>query len=164
MGDFLDRLRKIRQKADETKERLDREKAEEERRARQTRIQVDRAADEVEAHIEHSLKEFQSEFVEFRFDSSTRDGRNLRLYWDEPLLRPDGREDRTLHQLSFQVRRHHEYADVEVVVKAIVRNRERRRRSREEDVWEGDPARLLPFVEREILEFTKLYMSPEEGD
>ena len=33
---------------------------------------------------------------------------------------------------------------------------------RGEDVWDGDPKRLFPFVEREILEFTKLYTSSEE--
>ena len=49
-----------------------------------------------------------------------------------------------------------------VVAKAIVRNRKRRRCAHEEDVWDGDPQRLFPFVEREILEFTKLYTGPEE--
>ncbi len=47
-------------------------------------------------------------------------------------------------------------------IDAVVRNRDRRRCAHEEDVWEGDPKRLFPFVEREILAFTELYSSPEE--
>lgn len=162
MEDFRDRLRRIRQKSNEEEARRAQERAEGARRARETTNRVDRAAEEVEAHIELRLKEFQSEFLEFRFDSHTREGRNIRVYWDEPIARPDGSQDRLFHQLSFQVRRYYEYADLEVVAKAIVRNREPRRCAHEEDVWEGDPTRLFPFVEREILEFTKLYTSPEE--
>ena len=162
MGDFRERLRRIRQKAGVEDKQRAQERSEEAHRARETTDRVTRAADEVEAEIERVLKEFQAEFVEFRFESRTREGSNFRVYWDEPVVRPDGKQDKTFHQLSFQVRRYREYADVEVVAKAIVRNRDRRRCAHEEDVWEGDPQRLLPFVEREILEFTKLYLSPEE--
>ncbi len=162
MGDFRDRLRRIRQEAGAEEERRAAEKAEETRRARETNERVDRAADEVETHIERYLREFQSEFVEFRYNAHTREGRNLRVHWDEPLVGPDGKPNKIFHQLSFKVRRYYEYADVEVVAKAIVRNRQRRRCAHEEDVWDGDPQRLFPFVEREILQFTKLYSSPEE--
>ena len=154
--------RPFRQQAQADEERRAQERSEKTRRARETRHSVDRAAGEVEDHIERCLKEFQSEFVEFRFDAHTREGRNIRVYWDEPLTRPDGKEEKVFHQLSFKVRRYYDYADVEVVAKAIVRNQDRRRCAHEEDVWEGDPGRLFPFVEREILEFTKLYTSPEE--
>ncbi|MBN1421627.1 MAG: hypothetical protein JXP34_22835, partial [Planctomycetes bacterium] len=65
--------------------------------------------------------------------------------------------------LSFQVRRYPDYADVEVVAKAIVRNRDRRRCSHQEDVVDGDPRRLCHFVDGEILEFTRFYLKPE-GD
>jgi len=162
MGDFRERLRQIRQRAGKENERLAQERSEEKRRARETTGRVDRAAEEVEAHIEHCLKELQSEFVEFRFDAHTRDGRNIRVHWDEPCVGTDGTQEKIFHQLSFQVQRYYEYADVEVVAKAIVRNQDRRRCAHEEDVWDGDPKRLFPFVEREILEFTKLYTSPEE--
>ena len=162
MGDFRERLRQIRQKGSLEDKRLAQERSEEARRARETRDKVDCGADEVETHIEHCLKEFQSEFVEFRFDSHTRDGRNFRIYWDEPVVQRGGTQDKVYHQLGFQVRRYYEYADVEVVATAIVRNQDRRRCAHEEDVWEGDPKRLFPFVEREILEFTKLYTSPGE--
>ena len=54
-----------------------------------------------------------------------------------------------------------DYADIEVTAKAIVRNRERRRRSRKDGVVEGGPERLLEFIDEEILEFTRLYSSPE---
>ena len=162
MGDFQERLRRIRQKAGKQEERDAKERSEKARRVRESKDRIDRAAHEVEAHIERCLKEFQAEFVEFRFDAHTREGRNFQVYWDEPLVRPDGAQDKAFHRLSFQVRCHYEYADVEVVAKAIVRNRDRRRCAHEEDVWEGDPKRLFPFVEREILEFTRLYTSPEE--
>lgn len=162
MGDFRDRLRRIRQASAAEEDRRAEERAEEKRRARETSGRVDSAADEVEAHIESCLKEFQAEFVEFRYDAHTREGRNLRVYWDEPLTGPDGKPRNSFHELSFKVRRYYEYADVEVVAKAIVRNRKRRRCAHEEDVWEGDPRRLFPFVEREIVEFTKLYTGPEE--
>ena len=162
MGDFRERLRQIRQEAGAEEERRAAEKAEEARHARETSERVDRTADEVEAHIERCLKEFQGEFIEFKYNADTREGRNLRVHWDEPLVGPDGKPNKLLHQLSFKVRRYYEYADVEVVAKAIVRNRKRRRCSHEEDVWEGDPKRLLPFVEREILQFTRLYTSLED--
>ncbi len=162
MSDFRERLRRVRQTAENEEQRRAEEQSEKTRRAQETIDCVDRAADEVEAHIGRSLKEFQAEFVEFRFDSHTREGRNIRVYWDEPLGGSRGKEAKTFHQLSFKVRRYYEYADVEVVAKAIVRNRDRRRCSHEEDVWEGDPKRLFPFVEREILAFTELYSSPEE--
>ena len=162
MGDFRDRLRRIRHEAGAEEERRAAEKAEETRRARETTERVNRAADDVEAHIERCLKEFLGEFVEFRYNAHTREGRNLRVDWDEPLVGSDGKPNKILHQLSFKVRRYYEYADVEVVAKAIVRNRKRRRCAHEEDVWDGDPQRLFPFVEREILQFTKLYSSPEE--
>ena len=163
MSDFQERLRKIRQEAHRTEEREAQERSDAARRERETRTRVDRAADEVEAHITTCLKEFQGEFLEFRFDSHTREGKNIRVYWDEPVTGPGGKQDKVFHQLSFKVRRYYEYADVEVVAKAIVRNRDRRRCAHEEDVWDGDPKRLFPFVEREILEFTRLYTGPEEN-
>ncbi|MCZ6795948.1 MAG: hypothetical protein O7J95_20260 [Planctomycetota bacterium] len=161
MSDFLDRLRRLRRKGSEDEERRAQERSEAARHTREVAERVDSAADEVETHIERCLKEFHSEFVEFRYEAHTREGTNFRVYWDEPLVRPDGSPDKVFHQLSFRVRRYYEYADVEVVAKAIVRNRDRRRCAHEEDVSEGDPKRLLSFVEREILEFTKLYTAPE---
>ena len=118
---------------------------------------MDAAADEVEAHIGLCLAEFQSEFVELRCDAFTREGRHLRASWKDPVVGPDGKAHEYYHELSFRVRRYHDYADVEVEVKMIVSDSERRRRTREEDVHEGDPSQLFGFVERQILDYTKLY-------
>lgn len=164
MGDFLERLRKARQAAEQQRERREQDAAEEAARLRKTAELVDRAADEIEEAIELRLKQFQGEFVEFRYDAFTRDGRHLRLYWDEPIVKPDGKPDKLFHQLLFQVQRHHDYADVEVIAKAIVRNSDRRLRARQEDVYEGDPGKLLPFVEQELLAFTRLYTNPPDDN
>ena len=162
MGNFRERLKKVRNQADKDQERRKQESLDAARRKRETSQHVGAAADEVEAHIELCLKEFQNEFMEFRYDSHVREGRNLRVYWDEPHTLEGGKQDNLFHQLSFQVRRYDEYADVEVIAKSIVRNRDRRRCRHEEDVWEGDPKRLRPFVEREILEFTKIYTAADD--
>ena len=153
MADFRDRLRKTRDRASSEAERKKQAEAEAKKQRRDTRTLVDQTADAIEAHIESRLVEFQSEYLEFRRDSRTHDGRHLRVFWDEPLA---GKK-KTYHELSFHVRRYHDYADVEVVAKCIVRNRDRRRRSLEEDVHEGDPKRFEPFVESEILAFAQIY-------
>jgi hypothetical protein len=162
MGDFRDRLKKARNQADKDQELRREQNSDDTRRKRETSQRVGAAADDVESHIELCLKDFQNEFMEFRYESHVRDGRNLRVYWDEPHTVAGGKQDNLFHQLSFQVRSYDEYADVEVIAKSIVRNRDRRRCRHEEDVWEGDPKRLLPFVEREILEFTKLYTATDD--
>ena len=74
MDDFRERLRRIRQTGEKAEARDAEEEREKARRARETTDRVDSAADEVEAYIERCLKDFQAEFVEFRFDSHTREG------------------------------------------------------------------------------------------
>ncbi len=159
--DFKERIRGIRQEGHEEGERREHERDLAARRVREVAERVRQVADEIHAHIERRLEEFRSEFVEFRLDAFTREGRNFRAFWDEPVTSKKGKPESLLHQLSFRVRPYPEYADIEVTAKAIVRNRECRRRSRKDDVREGGPARLLGFVDEEILEFARLYSSPD---
>lgn len=157
MTDFRDRLRQTRSDSESQRQRQADEQAEQQRRQRDQKRDVDIAADELEAHIRFCLKQFLGEFVEFRYDEFVRDGKGFRVYFDDPVTGPGGKAPNRFHQISFHVRRYHDYADVEVECKMIVANAEQRRHTREEDVYEGDPAQLRTFVEQRILDFTKLY-------
>ena len=154
MSDFADKLRSARRDAVERvqSERAEREAAERQKRDRAA--DVDRAADMVEAHIEQRLKDYQEQFVEFRYGSFHDDGRFIRVYWNEPKT---DREDEQFHQMQFRVRRYYEYDDVAVEVKMIVRNAELGLRHREEDVYEGDPRQLLEFVDQQVVRYAKAY-------
>jgi len=163
MGSFRDRLRRVRSEASESAQERAKAKDQEKQRVRETYLRVEEAADAVEAYLESCLRDFQMEFVEFKYESRSQSGRLFRVYWDEPVTRAGGASDKIFHQLEFRVRRYHEYADVEVLSKAIVRNRDRRNCAHEEDVWEGDPEKLNRFIEREIVAFSKLYTDPD-GD
>lgn len=154
MGEFSDRLRSARRDAVQRVQRERAEREEAERKHRDRAANVDRAADMIEAHIEARLKDFQEQFVEFRYGSYHEDGRFLRVYWNEPKT---DRQPEQFHQMQFRVRRHYDYADVAVEVKMIVRNNELGLRHREEDVYEGDPRLLLDFVDQQIVRYAKAY-------
>ncbi|MBI1371998.1 MAG: hypothetical protein GC159_04460 [Phycisphaera sp.] len=150
---FLQRLRQAKQDAADKAQAERRAELSSAQREQQRDELVDDVALQLEVHIEQCLKEFNEEFVEFKYEAFTENGRNFRVHWNEP-----GRgSEHFFHQLSFRVRRYHEYADVEVESKMIIRNSERRRRTREEDVFDGEPDQLLRFVEQQICEYARLY-------
>ena len=153
MEDFGQNLRKIRQKANDQRRQREAEEQSQAQRDREQARRVDEAAVGIEAHVEQRLREFMEQFVEFRFDAHLDKGRHLRVVWDDPA---EGRS--RLHQLSFSVRRYHEYADVEVEVKMIIANAEKHRRLGEEDVFEGNPDNLKDFIDQQIYRFTQLYV------
>ena len=157
MSRFLDNLRRIRQEADGDRAARQQEEAAERQRELDRHRLVDEAAEALEAHVEQRLKELHEEFMEFRFEAYTDEGRQMRMTFNEPPSAGGPREER-LHQLAFRVRRHHKYADVELEAKLIVANSERARRLREEDVFEGDPPKLHAFVDELVLKFSKTYL------
>ncbi|MBN1422417.1 MAG: hypothetical protein JXP34_26815, partial [Planctomycetes bacterium] len=91
MDGFLNRLRRIRSKAGEESERVEAERAAKRARAREVRDLVESTADDVERHIERRLAEFREEFVEFLYDSFTWEGRQFRVYFNEPTDGPGPR-------------------------------------------------------------------------
>lgn len=155
MTDFRDALRKAIERGQDKLEQA----REAERTERQSEIKrdnlVNEVAREIEIFIESCLKDFLEEFVEFRFRTFTDNGKNIQVHWTEP---GQGRET-FVHQLTFRVRRYHEYADVEVQVKMIVKDSEKASRRREEDVFDGDPAQLKVFVKEQIVHFAQIYIS-----
>ena len=163
MGDFQHRLRQAREAGGRERERREQADGQSRRKSIDISAEVNRVADEVEAHIADCLKQFTREFVEFQFDAFSHEGRRLRIFFNDPGVDPSGRPRKHLNQLAFRVRRFHEYADVEVRCKMIVRDAERRRRVLEVDVEEQDPDALQGFVERQIVDFAALYSREWNG-
>ena len=156
MRDFINKLRETRQQAGEERRQLA-EEAQQTRQQEQDRQRVvDEAAKRIERYVSDRLHDFQAEFVEFLYDASSDRGRQLRVHWNEP---PSGNVKRAVfHQLAFIVRRHHDYADVEVDVKAVIGNSELPFRRREEDVFEGDFEKLEQFIDEQIIGYTQKYV------
>ena len=163
MSGFQDKLKRVRAEAEAHRDRDARREENQRRAAADRAAEVDRVADELEAHASELLKQFTREFVEFQFDAFSQEGRRLRVYWFDPGSDARGRPRRFLNQLSFRIRRYHEYADVEVCCKMVVRDAERRRRVLEVDVFDQDPEQLKGFVEQQIIDFAALYSQDWDG-
>jgi hypothetical protein len=163
LGEFKDRLRQAREAGGQQREEAEAAAGQARRRSVDLAAEVDRVGEKLELHITDLLKQFNNEFVEFKFDAFSHEGRRLRIFWSDPGTLPDGRPRKYLNQLAFRVRRFHEYADVEVRCKMIVRDAERRRRVLQVDVEDQDPQRLHVFVEQQIVDFAALYSRDWNG-
>jgi hypothetical protein len=163
LGEFKDRLRQARETGGRQREEAEAAAGQARRRSVDLEAEVDRVGEELEVRIADRLNQFIQEFVEFKFDAFSHEGRRLRIFWNDPGTTPDGRPRKYLNQLAFRVRRFHEYADVEVRCKMIVRDAERRRRVLQVDVEEQDPKRLHAFVEQQIVDFAALYSGGWNG-
>ena len=156
-GGFTEKLRKIKLESERrSRERIEFEKIKEAEKERIEKFYFE-TKDKVIELIDSRIAQFGIQFPQFeRTQQANEDGYAVGVACDEVMSKPDGFIENYFSKINFLVKPYAGYGSISIRCKTIVRNKERKDITWEEDLVGGHFDKIKEFIDQEFLIFVEM--------